>query len=42
MKKNVKNKTKIDWEKVVFYGVIIGWMMAELYLLLVIATALTA
>lgn len=42
MKKDNKKKFEIDWEKAIFYGVIIGWCAAELYLLLIIATALTA
>lgn len=42
MKKNNKKKFEIDWEKATFYGVIIGWCAAELCLLLIIATALTA
>ena len=42
MKKSEKKKKfEIDWEKVVFYGVIIGWCAAELFLLVIIAAALT-
>ena len=42
VKKSNKKKFEVDWEKATFYGIILGWCAAELYLLLIIATALTA
>ena len=39
MKKKVTNK--INWEKVLVYGVSLGWMASTLYLLLLIAVKVT-
>lgn len=41
MKKTTKIE-KINWEKVVKYGVALGWMASTLYLLLLIAAKVTA
>lgn len=35
-------RNRIDWEKVLVYGVILGFMASTIYLLLVIASAITA
>lgn len=35
MKKNVNKK--INWEKVLVYGVTLGWMSSTLYLLMLLA-----
>lgn len=35
-------RERIDWEKVLIYGVSLGFMSSTIYLLLVIASAITA
>ena len=42
MKKKTTKIEKINWEKVVKYGVALGWMASTLYLLLLIAAKVTA
>lgn len=42
MKKNVKKRNKINWEKVVKYGVVLGWMASMLYLMLILTAHVTA
>lgn len=39
MKKKATNK--INWEKVIVYGISLGWMASTLYLLLLIAAKVT-
>lgn len=39
MKKKATNK--INWEKVLVYGISLGWMASTLYLLLLIAAKAT-
>lgn len=36
------NKNGINWEKVLVYGITLGWMASTIYLLLIIAATLTA
>lgn len=36
-----KATKKIDWEKVLKYGVALGWMASVLYLLILIAAKVT-
>lgn len=36
-----KTNKKIDWEKVLKYGITLGWMATTLYLLLLIAAKVT-
>lgn len=35
-------KKKIDWEKAIVYGVVLGWMASMLYLMLIAVAKLTA
>ena len=42
MKKTIKKNTNVNWEKVIKYGVALGWMASTLYLLLLIAAKVTA
>lgn len=37
-----KNINKIDWEKVLKYGIALGWAMSMLYLMLVLTAKVTA
>lgn len=37
-----KKSNKVNWEKVIAYGVSLGFMASAIYLLLIIATAVTA
>lgn len=38
MKKQAK---KINWEKVIIYGITLGWMASTTYLLLIITATIT-
>ena len=42
MKKNIKKHNKINWEKVIKYGVALGWMTSMLYLMLILTAHVTA
>lgn len=42
MKKNIKKHNKINWEKVIKYGVALGYMASMLYLMLILTATLTA
>lgn len=37
-----KKQKKIDWEKVIKYGVSLGWMASMLYLMLILTAFVTA
>ena len=37
-----KKQNKIDWEKVIKYGVALGWMASMLYLMLILTANVTA
>lgn len=41
MNKKAK-KNEINWEKVLVYGITLGWMASTIHLLLIIAATLTA
>lgn len=41
MKKNIKKHNKINWEKVIKYGVALGWMASMLYLMLILTAHIT-
>lgn len=41
MNKKAK-KNEINWEKVLVYGITLGWMASTIYLLLIITATLTA
>lgn len=41
MNKKAK-KNEINWEKVLVYGITLGWMASTIYLLLITAATLTA
>jgi hypothetical protein len=42
MPKKTKKINKIDWEKVIKYGVALGWMASMLYLMLILTAYVTA
>ena len=42
MSKKTKKANKIDWEKVIKYGVALGWMASMLYLMLILTAYVTA
>ena len=37
-----KKQNKIDWDKVIKYGVALGWMASMLYLMLILTAHVTA
>jgi hypothetical protein len=42
MPKKTKKVNKMDWEKVIKYGVALGWMASMLYLMLILTANVTA
>lgn len=42
MKKNIKKRNKINWDKVLVRGIVLGWMASMLYLMLILTATLTA
>lgn len=42
MKKNIKKRNNINWDKVLVRGIVLGWMASMLYLMLILTAHVTA